>query len=222
MKPTPAKVDTPSISFQQFFIKTVTMGLLGVLPIALLVIALYMIFNLAARVITPFSGIFGLDLGTGSWLGGAVSFFIILFFFFLLGLVLRSAKGSRFLNHIERDYFSMLPFYSTIRDSLQAFVGSTKSPFTEVVLVDCYNTGVLMTGFVTDEHSSGVITVFVPTGPNPANGCIYHVPKERITYVDVNIDTALRTIISVGVDSSRLFDHRRPQGDVLEVVVEEG
>lgn len=219
--PAPVKVKNPSDSFQRFFIRTVTTGLIGILPIGLLIIGLFFVFNLAAKVITPFSGLFGIELDTGSWLGGFVSFAICLFVFFLLGLIIRSPRGGRALGLLERDYLNLLPFYSTIRDSLQAFVGSTKSPFTEVVLVDCYDTCVLMTGFVTDRHPSGIVTVFVPTGPNPANGCIYHVPEEKVTHVDVSIDTALRTIISVGVDSSRLFDHQRPKGDVLEVIVED-
>lgn len=194
---------------------------MGVLPIALLILGIYTVLSLATQLLSPFSSVFGLKFDPGTWIGGIVSFSICLLLFFLLGLALRTPGGRVFFGNIEKNYFRALPFYSTIRDSLQAFVGIGQNSFSEVVLVDCFNTGTLMTGFVTDEHQSGVVTVFVPTGPNPANGCIYHVPKEKITYVDVNVETALRTIISVGVDSAQLFDLKRPSEDIIEVVVED-
>ena len=81
-------------------------------------------------------------------------------------------------------------------------------PFTDVVLVDVFSNGTRMTGFITDEHASGNLTVFVPTGPNPTNGFIFHVTKEQVTRLDADIrtDDAMRTIIGVGVGSSSVMD----------------
>ena len=48
-------------------------------------------------------------------------------------------------------------------------------------------------------------TVFVPTGPNPTSGFIYHLPNEYIHKVDVKVEDAMRSVISCGTGSSALI-----------------
>jgi uncharacterized membrane protein len=74
-----------------------------------------------------------------------------------------------------------------------------------VVLVDLFNSGTLMTGFITDDQGE-IITVFVPTGPNPTSGNIYHVRKEKVFKTDAAVDNGMRSIISCGAGSSEIFE----------------
>jgi len=74
----------------------------------------------------------------------------------------------------------------------------------EVVLVDIFNSGVLMTGFITDDQGE-VITVFVPTGPNPTSGNIYHMPQDRVFKTSATIDNGMKSIISCGAGSKEVF-----------------
>ena len=76
-----------------------------------------------------------------------------------------------------------------------------------------------MTGLVTDEHPSGIITVFVPTAPNPANGCVYHVPRHLVTYLDCTIEQAMHTVVAVGVGSADILDLKRAVPDNKEGVI---
>jgi uncharacterized membrane protein len=46
--------------------------------------------------------------------------------------------------------------------------------------------------------------VFVPTGPNPTSGNIYHLPGDRVRSVDVPVDQAMRAIISCGAGSTAM------------------
>ncbi len=62
-----------------------------------------------------------------------------------------------------------------------------------------------MTGFVAEQLSPNMYSIFVPTGPNPTNGFIFHVPEEKIQFVDAKPEDAMRTIIGVGTGSSILF-----------------
>lgn len=78
-------------------------------------------------------------------------------------------------------------------------------PFRQVVLVDAYNTGVLLTGFVTETAAEGIYTVFVPTAPNPMNGNIYHVPVSQLRFLDIEPEKAMRSIVGMGTGSSILF-----------------
>ncbi|MBK8503269.1 MAG: DUF502 domain-containing protein [Saprospiraceae bacterium] len=89
---------------------------------------------------------------------------------------------------------------------MQQFTGAKKMPFSDVVLVDVFSNGTRMTGFITDEHSSGNFTVFVPTGPNPTNGFIFHLKAEQVERLaDVKTDDALRSIIAVRVGSAGIM-----------------
>lgn len=134
---------------------------------------------------------------------------MLLLLLFVIGVSVNSQKGKRSFLSIEQNIFNKIPFYGTLRDTVKAFVEREKTPFSDVVLIDCYGTGVLMTGLVTDEHPSGVVTVFVPTAPNPANGCVYHVPKHLVTYLDCSIEQAMHTVVAVGVGSANIFDFKR-------------
>ncbi|WP_332913105.1 DUF502 domain-containing protein [Algoriphagus boritolerans] len=90
-------------------------------------------------------------------------------------------------------------------------------PFSQVVLVDAYNTGVLLTGFITEKACDGIYTVFVPTAPNPMNGNIYHVPVRQIRFLDIESEKAMRTIMGLGTGSSVLFSARVKTEEVEEL-----
>jgi uncharacterized membrane protein len=63
----------------------------------------------------------------------------------------------------------------------------------------------LVSAFITDTHTDGTYTVFVPTGPNPTSGNIFHLKGEYVHPVDVPVEDAMRSIISCGAGSSRLI-----------------
>ena len=63
-----------------------------------------------------------------------------------------------------------------------------------------------VTVFVTDTHADGSYTVFMPTGPNPTSGNIYHLQAENVYPVDVPVEDAMRSIISCGAGSSALVN----------------
>jgi len=98
-----------------------------------------------------------------------------------------------------------IPGYKIARDTVMQFFGGNKSFFSEVVLVDIFNSGTLMTGFITDDHGE-FITVFVPTGPNPTSGNIYHVERHKVKRTTAAIDNGMKSIISCGAGSKEIFE----------------
>jgi uncharacterized membrane protein len=82
---------------------------------------------------------------------------------------------------------------------------SRPSPFSSVALARIFDNDTLVTAFVTDRHVDGSYTVFVPTGPNPTSGGIYHLKAENVFPVDVSVEDAMRSIISCGAGSSTLI-----------------
>lgn len=65
----------------------------------------------------------------------------------------------------------------------------------------CFQTGTPV-GEVQDKTGAEVVTVFVPTTPNPTSGFIVMVPREDAVELDMSVEQALRMIISLGMVTS--------------------
>jgi uncharacterized membrane protein len=137
----------------------------------------------------------------GIYILAVIAVFLI---FFFIGLIIKTRWG-RFLNkQLEKRYLLKIPGYKLARDTVAQFFGKNRSFFKEVVIVDLFASGTLMTGFITDDQGE-VITVFVPTGPNPTSGNIYHVPKDKVLRSDAPVDVGMKSIISCGAGSTEVF-----------------
>lgn len=190
---------------RRFFVTTVIGGIVVVLPITLFIVLIRFIFNFIAVELRPLRTLFPFSDNVADWLIDLLSFAIVIAGFFLIGLIIRTEFGKKFFTRIEENWLRQLPFYSVLRDTVQQFASKNKSPFSQVVLVDVFSNPTRMTGFVTDDHGNGTYTVFVPTGPNPTNGFIFHVTTEQIEFLDVRPEDAMRTIIGVGTGSADLL-----------------
>jgi len=195
--------------FRNFLRTTLIGGVVALAPLTLIVLLFRWVINLIGRGLTPLVDTIVQDPNPNPYFKFAVyllSFAAILFLFFIIGLVIRS-RWFKFLNKAEDRYLLKIPGYKIAKETVQQFFGKHKSFFKEVVLVDIFNTGVLMTGFITDDQGE-VISVFVPTGPNPTSGNIYHMPKERVLKTSATVEVGMKTIISCGAGSSEVFASR--------------
>lgn len=195
---------------QQFFLTTLIGGVVVVLPLALLVMLVRFIWGFMTTLLSPLRGIFPIPGHVESWLLDIISLMVVLLAFFLIGLFVRTSIGGRFFKSLEARFLDPLPLYATLRSTVQQFAGLKKMPFSEVVLVDAFGNGALMTGFVIEEISDSLLTVFVPTAPNPTNGFVFHLHKDRIRFVDSKTEEAMRTIIGMGTGSTALFQKIKP------------
>ena len=50
-----------------------------------------------------------------------------------------------------------------------------------------------------DATGQDLITVFVPTTPNPTSGFILFVPKNEVKKMDMDVEDALKLVMSLGV-----------------------
>lgn len=195
------------------FLKTTLIGgLAAILPLGLIALLFKWIIGLIERYLEPLVNLFKTDTLFATVIVYLIAVVAIVTLFFFFGLFIRTRFGNMILNYIEETYFMKIPGYKTARDIVQQFFGANRSFFSEVVLVDIYDSGVLMTGFITDhQNDSAYITIFVPTGPNPTSGNIYHVPKHKIKKSETPVDVAIKTIISCGAGSSEIFKNANLQ-----------
>ena len=113
---------------------------------------------------------------------------------------------------VEARILKSAPGYSIIRESIVQIMGNERPAFSQVALVDIFNNDTLMTAFITDMHPNGHYSVFVPTGPNPMSGNIYHLDQEHVQLVNTPVSEAMRSIISCGAGSAGMFESRRDHG----------
>jgi uncharacterized membrane protein len=119
--------------------------------------------------------------------------------------------GGRSLYAMWEALLSRIPgvgmLYGSTKSIGQAFVGSRREAFKQVVLVPWPSPGIWRVGFiaarparsVTERLGEDVEVVFVPHSPNPASGFVHYVPRASIIYLDWSIEEGLRVIISGGV-----------------------
>jgi len=196
---------------QNFMLNTFIGGFIVILPIAIFIFVVQILLNVIKNILSPLSNLLRdeLNLAVPEYLINFIAAGIIISICFLIGLFIRTQIGKNFFGQIEKTWLLKLPLYGTIKETVQQFTGAKKMPFSDVVLIDVFGNGTRMTGFITDEHESGNYTVFVPTGPNPTNGFIFHVKADQIERVDkaVKTDDAMRTIIGVGVGSAGILKY---------------
>jgi len=190
---------------KNFFRTTLLGGVAAILPLALVIVFFRWIFSIIHRYLEPLVSLIKTESRIQVIALYVIAVFAFLGLFFFIGLVIRTRLGKFFNNVLEEKYLMKIPGYKIARDTVMQFFGKNRSFFSEVVLVDIFKTGTLMTGFVTDDHGD-FLTVFVPTGPNPTSGNIYHVNKMQVTHTSIGIDTGMKSIISCGAGSSELFE----------------
>ncbi len=199
-----------------FFIETLLNGLLLVLPTIIILFLLSLIFKFVFNLVAPISSLLDKNGVKNELFINILALLILVVFIFTIGLIIRSARSKKSFKSFETRYLLRIPLYSTLQETIAQFAGLKKMPFSDVVLVDAYNTGVLLTGFVTENVGGGIYTVFVPTAPNPMNGNIYHVPASQLKFLEIEPEKAMRSIVGMGTGSSVLFSAK-----LREQIIEE-
>ncbi len=192
--------------FRNFLRTTLFGGVVALAPLTLIILLFRWVITVIGRNLTPLVDTILQDPDPNPYFKFAlyvITFIAILLFFFIIGLVVRT-RFYRFISKAEDRYLQKIPGYKLAKETVQQFFGKNRSFFKEVVLVDIFNSGVLMTGFITDDQGD-IISVFVPTGPNPTSGNIYHLGKERVTKTGAPVDLGMKTIISCGAGSAEVF-----------------
>ena len=192
-----------------FFRSTLVGGLLVILPTAIFLFAVTWIFGLVRRTIRPLT----LVLVENSRIEGFVADFLVILVLigacFSIGFFVHTKSGKWLHMFLESKLLMRAPGYSLIKETVQQFLGARKSPFSSVALVQIFGNDTLVSAFVTDEHDDGSCTVFVPTGPNPTSGQIFHLPGQFVHPVEVPVEDAMRSIISCGAGSGMLVQKYR-------------
>ena len=189
------------------FVKTSLLGGVAVvLPITILVLIFKWLFNFSIRIIHPLTQLLMAKSKFQEFAAEAIVLGIILSACFFVGAVVKTKIGQFIHGQFDNGLSKFVPGYSIIKATVVQFFDRKKYPFSAVALVQAFENDTLMTGFVIDKHPDDIYTVFVPCGPNPTTGYIFHLRKQYVHPVAVPVEDALRSVISCGVGSKRLIE----------------
>jgi len=194
------------------FLKTSLLGgLVVILPATIVVSVSAWLFGLIANWIQPLTNILRSYSEYNELIADFIAISLIIFACFSVGVLVRTRLGGFLFRTIENRIFRLVPGYSMIKETvLQVFANRDESPFSSVALAQIYGNDTLATVFVTDRHADGCYTVFMPTGPNPTSGLIFHLKGEYVHPVDIPVQEAMRSIISCGAGTSHLLTKHLP------------
>ncbi len=147
-----------------------------------------------------------------SFLIGIVATLLLIIF---LGAVTRNFIGRRMLLFGE-SVISKIPlarsFYVSVKQIVQTFfLSSPMQSMKRVVLVEYPRKGIHAIAFVTGVTESGrshnvtdhkLVSLFVPTTPNPTSGIYIMVPEDEMQELDISVEDAFRLIVSAGISQS--------------------
>jgi uncharacterized membrane protein len=138
---------------------------------------------------------------------------------FLTGLATRNFIGKQVV-HAWEALLTRIPvvnsIYSSVKQVSDTLFSSSGNAFRKAVLVQYPRQGSWTIAFVTGvpggdvrNHLQGdYVSLYVPTTPNPTSGFFLMMPRADTIELDMNVDEALKYIVSMGVVSPENFSKK--------------
>lgn len=128
----------------------------------------------------------------------------------LTGIVAANFLGQRFVK-LSESILDRIPLvrsiYHSTKQVIQAVLSTNSQAFRQVLLIEYPRKGIWSIGFQTSTANfidpqlthEEMVSVFIPTTPNPTSGFLMMVPKSDVKELSMSIDEALKCVISLGV-----------------------
>ena len=166
------------------------------------------------------------DWQTRAWLGfniPGLGVLLTLVVVLLTGMLGANILGQRLVKVWEA-LLNRIPvvksLYSSVKQVSDTLFSSSGQAFRKALLVQYPRQGSWTIAFLTGQPGGDVanhltgeyVSVYIPTTPNPTSGFFLMMPKADVIELDMNVDEALKYIISMGVvpPENRSADVHRP------------
>ena len=164
------------------------------------------------------------------WLPAGVPGFGLVFFFIftaMLGWFAKKVAGKQLLG-LGEAILERMPIVRTIYTALKQIAetiftqGSAENSFREVCMIEYPKFGIWAIAFVTASTRGEIpvkigepdmISVFLPTTPNPTSGFLLYVPRKSVRILSMSVEDAAKLIISAGLvtPSATLAANKAPK-----------
>lgn len=128
----------------------------------------------------------------------------------ITGIIATNILGQHLMRFSE-SLLDRIPLVRTVYNStkqvINAILSTNSQAFRKVVLVEYPRKGIWSIAFQTNvngfvdskESGEAMISIFIPTTPNPTSGFLMMVAKSEVKELSMTIDEALKCVISLGV-----------------------
>ncbi|GAB6138330.1 DUF502 domain-containing protein [Halanaerobaculum tunisiense] len=169
---------------------------------------IYILFTLVSIVEQGFGPLIEILIGDRIY---GLSVLISLGLILGVGVIATNVLGKKLIE-LGEQLLTKIPvvrnIYLSIQQIIQALFWKNKTAFRKVVLVEYPRKGVDQLGFLTREGVNRIegklapetelVSIFIPTTPNPTSGHLVLLAKEEVTYLDMTVEEGLKLIISAG------------------------
>ena len=195
-------------------------GMVVIAPVALTLWLIWSVIGWFDGFVLPFvpdayrpeqilNTIFGYDLKLNIRGVGVVVFLV---FATLVGWLAKGLIGRSFIRYAE-NLVNRMPvvrsFYSGIKQIAETVFAQQERSFEKACMIEYPRKGIWAIGFISttakgeiaERNSSKgpMVSVFVPTTPNPTSGFLLFFPKADIVELDMSIEDAAKLVISAGL-----------------------
>ena len=195
-------------------------GIVVIAPVALTLWLIWSVIGWFDGFVLPFvpdayrpeqilNTIFGYDLKLNI---GGVGVVVFLVFATLVGWLAKGLIGRSFIRYAE-NLVNRMPvvrsFYSGIKQIAETVFAQQERSFEKACMIEYPRKGIWAIGFISttakgeiaERNSSKgpMVSVFVPTTPNPTSGFLLFFPKADIVELDMSIEDAAKLVISAGL-----------------------
>lgn len=129
---------------------------------------------------------------------------------FFTGMVATNLLGQKLVSIWDK-FIDRIPLvrtlYAGVKQVMETIFKPGGTAFRKVLLVEYPRKGLWSIAFQTSETceevsrhvNADMLTIFIPTTPNPTSGFLMMIKKEDAIVLDMSVDQALKMVISLGV-----------------------
>ena len=213
------------MGIRRHFRSTLITGILTLIPLGVTFFVLKFLFTTIDGWLKPImSPIMSQVLEERYHIGMGVLATILLVY--LVGLIVSNFLGQKLLGAGEK-ILTKIPLvrevYAPVKQVVQMALGpSTTNKFTRVVAIRTPGSPMRVIGFVTGEfHEEGnpvpLVSVFVPTSPNPTTGVLLFCEPDILYETNLKVETAMKMLISGGIVAPDDFTIRQQMQQQIDL-----
>ncbi|HAV07665.1 MAG TPA: hypothetical protein DCX13_02160, partial [Rhodobacteraceae bacterium] len=198
-------------------------GIVVILPVAL---TIWLILSLVGWVDSVVLPLVPAQIQPDKYIGlnlRGVGLIIFLIFTILVGWVAKGLIGRsliRFAESLVERMPVVRSIYSGVKQIAETIFAQSDRNFEKACLIEYPRRGMWGIGFISTQAKGEIkarapggaemLTIFLPTTPNPTSGFLLFVPKEDVIELDMSLEDAAKLIISAGLVYPNAKDPRVP------------
>ena len=187
-------------------------GIVVIAPVGLTVWLVFTVISWVDKVVLPFvpEGLRPENLIGVNFVGVGVVIFLL--FTIIVGWVAKGLIGRSLIRQAE-NIVDRMPVvrtvYNGIKQISETVFAQSETSFDKACLIEHPRKGVYAIAFITTDakgevdaklpYDERIVTVFMPTTPNPTSGFLLFLPQSDIIELDMTVEDAAKLIISAGL-----------------------